>query len=155
MTDAEALAKFRAGAETILGDRIERMVLFGSRARGTHRPDSDYDVAIFLHGFCREKYDAWYYDRRPAKKSRTQKAAFAWLAREMTMSEWRKLSEKLFELQYQMAVEDGVGIDFSLYGAGTWETDGNGMRDIRRDGRDLETICPPTSISRNLLELKS
>ena len=28
--------------------RIDRVVLFGSRARGEARPDSDYDVAVFL-----------------------------------------------------------------------------------------------------------
>jgi uncharacterized protein len=28
---------------------VERVVLFGSRARGDARPDSDYDVAVFLH----------------------------------------------------------------------------------------------------------
>ncbi len=31
------------------GPRIERVVLFGSRARGDARRDSDYDIAIFLH----------------------------------------------------------------------------------------------------------
>jgi uncharacterized protein len=30
------------------GERIERVVLFGSRARGDAREDSDYDVAVFL-----------------------------------------------------------------------------------------------------------
>lgn len=37
------------------GDRVERIVLFGSRARGDQGPESDYDVAVFLkdlkHGF--------------------------------------------------------------------------------------------------------
>jgi predicted nucleotidyltransferase len=37
------------------GDRIERVVLFGSRARGEAREDSDYDVAVFLKGFA----DRW------------------------------------------------------------------------------------------------
>ena len=32
------------------GDRIERVVLYGSRARGDALPDSDYDVAVFLNG---------------------------------------------------------------------------------------------------------
>jgi len=32
------------------GDRLDRVVLFGSRARGDARPDSDYDVAVFLRG---------------------------------------------------------------------------------------------------------
>jgi uncharacterized protein len=30
------------------GDRLERIVLFGSRARGDHGPESDYDIAVFL-----------------------------------------------------------------------------------------------------------
>lgn len=29
---------------------ISRVLLYGSRARQTHRPDSDADVAILLHG---------------------------------------------------------------------------------------------------------
>lgn len=28
--------------------RIRRIVLFGSRARGTHRPDSDYDLLVVV-----------------------------------------------------------------------------------------------------------
>ncbi len=42
------LAKFRAALDELYGDRVERVVLFGSRARGDARPDSDYDVAVFL-----------------------------------------------------------------------------------------------------------
>jgi predicted nucleotidyltransferase len=30
------------------GSRIDRVVLFGSRARGDAEDDSDYDVAVFL-----------------------------------------------------------------------------------------------------------
>ena len=30
-------------------DRIERVVLFGSRARGDAHPEFNYDVAVFLH----------------------------------------------------------------------------------------------------------
>ena len=33
----------------IYGDRPERAILYGSRARGDPREDSDYDVAVFLH----------------------------------------------------------------------------------------------------------
>ena len=29
--------------------RLEQAILFGSRARGEHRPDSDADVALILH----------------------------------------------------------------------------------------------------------
>src|SRR5712691_2261832 len=42
------LNRFRAALNEAYGERIERVVLFGSRARGDARPDSDYDVAVFL-----------------------------------------------------------------------------------------------------------
>jgi predicted nucleotidyltransferase len=42
------LERFRAAVIEIYGDRLERVVLFGSRARGDAQPDSDYDVAVFL-----------------------------------------------------------------------------------------------------------
>ena len=42
------LARFRAALDDMYGSQIERVVLFGSRARGNARPDSDYDVAVFL-----------------------------------------------------------------------------------------------------------
>ena len=42
------LTRFRAALDRTYGERIERVVLFGSRARGDARPDSDYDVAVFL-----------------------------------------------------------------------------------------------------------
>jgi predicted nucleotidyltransferase len=42
------LKRFRAAVAEIYGDRLERVVLFGSRARGDAQPDSDYDVAVFL-----------------------------------------------------------------------------------------------------------
>ena len=45
------LRRFRTALDEIYGGRIERVVLFGSRARGDARPDSDYDVAVFLRDF--------------------------------------------------------------------------------------------------------
>ena len=42
------LKRFRAAVTEIYGDRVARVVLFGSRARGDAEPDSDYDVAVFL-----------------------------------------------------------------------------------------------------------
>ncbi len=45
---ARSLVKFRDAVKARYGARIERMVLFGSRARGDARRGSDYDVAIFL-----------------------------------------------------------------------------------------------------------
>jgi predicted nucleotidyltransferase len=46
--DDPILKRFRAALDELYGDRIERVVLYGSRARGDHRDDSDYDVAVFL-----------------------------------------------------------------------------------------------------------
>jgi predicted nucleotidyltransferase len=43
-----ALARFRAALVAAYGDRLERAVLFGSRAQGDAREDSDYDVAVFI-----------------------------------------------------------------------------------------------------------
>jgi uncharacterized protein len=48
LKDDPAIARFRAAVLGICGERIERVVLFGSRARGEARPDSDYDIAVFL-----------------------------------------------------------------------------------------------------------
>ncbi|MCP9456378.1 MAG: nucleotidyltransferase domain-containing protein [Nitrospira sp.] len=41
---------FHAFLERIASVRpmIKRIILFGSRARGTHRPDSDYDVLLVV-----------------------------------------------------------------------------------------------------------
>jgi predicted nucleotidyltransferase len=42
------LTRFRAALDEIYGPSVERVVLFGSRARSDAGPDSDYDVAVFL-----------------------------------------------------------------------------------------------------------
>jgi uncharacterized protein len=50
--DDPIIVRFRCALGGIFGDRIERMVLFGSRARGDASHDSDYDIAIFLNDFA-------------------------------------------------------------------------------------------------------
>lgn len=54
-SDDPILKRFRDALDEMYGDRLERVVLYGSRARGDARKDSDYDVAVFLKGFT----DRW------------------------------------------------------------------------------------------------
>jgi predicted nucleotidyltransferase len=46
-TSDPVISRFRQALDEVYGERI---VLYGSRARGDAGPDSDYDVAVFLHG---------------------------------------------------------------------------------------------------------
>src|SRR5207245_6548152 len=48
LSDDPVVQRIRASLFAIYGDRIERLILFGSRARGDAHADSDYDVAVFL-----------------------------------------------------------------------------------------------------------
>lgn len=48
--DPDLIRRFKAHAERALPGRIARVVLFGSRARATVRPGSDWDLAVFLRG---------------------------------------------------------------------------------------------------------
>ena len=44
------LVRFRGALLELYGPALDRVVLFGSRARGDATPESDYDVAVFLKG---------------------------------------------------------------------------------------------------------
>jgi uncharacterized protein len=54
------VTRFRDAARAQYGNRLSRIVLFGSRARGDHRPDSDYDIAVFL-----KDYDSFWTELDP------------------------------------------------------------------------------------------
>ena len=47
-TGDPVLTQFRAALAETYGDRLDRAVLFGSRARGDAKASSDYDIAVFL-----------------------------------------------------------------------------------------------------------
>lgn len=55
-TTDPVLQQFRKAITELYGDRIERVVLYGSRARGDAKPDSDYDIALFL----KDLIDPWH-----------------------------------------------------------------------------------------------
>ena len=44
------LADLRAALEDLYGDRLVRLVLYGSQARGDTHPESDVDVLVVLEG---------------------------------------------------------------------------------------------------------
>ncbi len=48
-----ALSELHSRLEDLLGSRLKRMVLFGSKARGDAEPNSDTDVAIIVEGLDR------------------------------------------------------------------------------------------------------
>ncbi len=47
----EILQRLKAGLEKIYGNQLKGVYLYGSRARGDARPDSDVDVAVVLEDF--------------------------------------------------------------------------------------------------------
>ena len=50
LAEDPVLARLRSALAQVYGPRLERVVLFGSRARGEAHAKSDYDIAVFLNG---------------------------------------------------------------------------------------------------------
>jgi uncharacterized protein len=48
--EREMLKRFKSEVEKALGDRLDRIVLFGSRSRRDADPDSDFDLLVTVHG---------------------------------------------------------------------------------------------------------
>jgi uncharacterized protein len=55
LRDDPKLARVADALRDAFGSRLVSALLFGSRARGDHRADSDYDVAVFLDGYDRAR----------------------------------------------------------------------------------------------------
>ena len=53
------LAAFLRGISSVRGEVVD-LYLYGSRARGDHRPDSDYDVFVVLQERRRDTIDTLY-----------------------------------------------------------------------------------------------
>lgn len=51
---ADLLHRFRNELEENLGSNLERLILYGSRARGDEMPDSDADVLVVLRDASNE-----------------------------------------------------------------------------------------------------
>jgi predicted nucleotidyltransferase len=48
--EKEILSRFKAQVDKILGNRLDRIILFGSRSRGDAEPDSDFDLLVTVRG---------------------------------------------------------------------------------------------------------
>ncbi len=49
--DSNILLAVRERLQDAYGDRLAEATLFGSRARGDHKDESDYDIAVFLKDY--------------------------------------------------------------------------------------------------------
>jgi len=89
-----------------LGLSVEKIILFGSRARGEARPDSDYDILVIVKG------------RVGRDKRRELSARIRWRLAEMLLpadiivvgeKAWRTYGDKVGHLFYTIR-EEGVPV---------------------------------------------
>jgi uncharacterized protein len=59
------LARLKAELMKLYGSRLKRVLLYGSRARGDHNEDSDYDLLLVLE----PPFDYWSEQRRLSELS--------------------------------------------------------------------------------------
>ena len=102
------LKRFRAALDEMYGDRLERVVLFGSGARGDTGEGSDYDVAVFLND----------------------------LKEGDLVNRWREL-DRLAGLRSVILSDSEAFIDAKPYPAGAYRHPTALMGEIRREGVDL------------------
>ena len=95
------LKQFRDAVAELYGPALDRVVLFGSRARGDAREDSDYDVAVFLKGGA----DLWAeWDRLADLRVRFLDAGGPFIeARPFHADDYRKRTPLMYEIR-----KDGV-----------------------------------------------
>lgn len=108
MENDPILQRLRAALNEMYGARLERVVLFGSRARGDASADSDYDLAVFLNDL--EEGDL--------------------------TSRWREL-DRLAGLRSAILSDTEAFIDAKPYPAGAYRNPTMLMGEIRREGVDL------------------
>jgi uncharacterized protein len=107
-SDDPTLKRLRAALDEMYGERLERVVLFGSRARGDAGKDSDYDVAVFLND----------------------------LKEGDVADRWREL-DRLADLRSEILSDTEAFIDAKPYPAGAYRNPTALMAEIRRQGVDL------------------
>ena len=108
LSDDPILKRLRASLDKMYGDRLERVVLFGSRARGDAGEDADYDVAVFLND----------------------------LKEGDLADRWREL-DRLADLHSEILSDTEAFIDAKPYPAGAYRNPTALMAEIRREGVDL------------------
>jgi uncharacterized protein len=97
------LSPFVAAVRRVYGERLAGIYLFGSRARGDHRTDSDYDVAVVL----RAPFKFWHEHARLADLAYDSMLVDEILIQPFPFSdhEWRAAERDLLKSAREVAME--------------------------------------------------